>query len=137
MEPLPQVLPEVETDTETKAEVDYSLIERNLQAAIVDLPLGLAEHIKRLASSADIQIIELTINAIPQILRSAIATGNLSNQELDVLRDTWKELMTSKDEDCAYIAQEEFILEQDHLTEHDVTTHGWLRASVNIEWFDG
>jgi len=55
---------------------------------------------------------------------------------LDMLRDLWKEAMTSEDEDVAYEAQELYTMIASHLEKRDITTFGWLKDCVCVEWFD-
>ncbi|MBX4199747.1 hypothetical protein KW789_02540 [Candidatus Saccharibacteria bacterium] len=128
--------PETETElqlTQPPGEVDYSLVEKVLEEGTFDAKLS---YLPSLVRSTDRTAVSIGIDAIPSIIAEGIADPSVSAGTLDMLRDLWKEAMTSEDEDIAYDAQELYAMIAARLERSDTTTFGWLKDCVRVEWFD-
>src|SRR3954470_13673846 len=119
--------PETETElqlTQPPGEVDYSLVEKVLEEGTFDAKLS---YLPSLVRSTDRTAVSIGIDAIPSIIAEGIADPSVSAGTLDMLRDLWKEAMTSEDEDIAYDAQELYAMIAARLERSDITTFGWLK----------
>jgi hypothetical protein len=128
--------PETETQlqlTQPPGEVDYSLVEKVLEEGTFDAKIS---YLPSLVHSVDRTAVSIGIDALPSIIAEGIADPSVSASVLDMLRDLWKEAMTSEDEDIAYDAQELYTMIAARLERSDITTFGWLKDCVRVEWFD-
>lgn len=129
--------PETETAfqiTPPPAEVDYRLMEIRVAEGSFEDKLS---YIPMLLASGDPVAASIGINALPDTIAEGIAMGNVPSETLDALRELWKAAMKSNDEELAYEAQLIYTFEEKRLERADVTTFGWLKDSVTVEWFDG
>lgn len=94
------------------------------------LPPYSVDLAQEMAASEDFDVLQSALIVIPEILRRSISVNAFPSEELDMLRDTLKELMNHEDEDVRSDAQNWFKKEEPYLLAQDVTTHGWLKGSV-------
>jgi len=128
--------PETESQkipVQNEGDVDYSLLERLVTEGSLTARLALAT---RLISSDDRQMVSIGIDAIPQMLADGVMESS-DPEVLDMLRNLWRGTMLSQDGDTAYEAQELYVILAPSLEEKDITTFGWLKDSVRVDWFDG
>ena len=128
--------PETETQLQfirQPGDVDYALVENVLKVGTFDAKVS---YLPLLVRSGDREAISIGVDALPAVLAEGIGSPDVPTDTLDMLRDLWKEAMTSEDEDVAYEAQELYTMIASHLEKRDITTFGWLKDCVCVEWFD-
>ena len=116
-------------------DIVYSLLERRLREGIANGEPEVLSMLAEIVASPDPTLQSIAICTCAELIREGVEFGWFSSNQLDAVRNTWRDLMRSEDEDVSYEAQEVFILEEERLKKHDVTTHIWLRDAVTVEWF--
>ncbi len=137
---------------EQSGEVDFGLMSANISNALLneseepellvfvanaaEIPdSGIVSLLEQLSRSEDIKTLRFAVFLIPKAIRSGLNT-NLSQQDLDCLRDAWEKLTKHTQEQVAYDAQEEFFLSMAEIAVNDADTYRKLAPTLNFEWFD-
>jgi hypothetical protein len=117
-------------------DIVYSLLERRLSEGITNGEPEVLAMLAEVIASPDPTLQSIAICSCAELIREGVRFGWFSNDQLDAARNMWRGLMESEDESVRYEAQEVFVLEEEQLKKHDVTTHIWLRDAVTVEWFN-
>lgn len=130
---------EIQTSAQiqTEGDVDYSLLERRLDAALLDLGPSSVELLQEMFSTSDSSIHSLAVDVAYQALAKGVETGQLGNADLDNIRNLLLAEMQSDDENHRYDAQEAFAIHEARLAAQDKTTHLWLGQHILRDWFNG
>ena len=119
-----------------EGDVDYSLLDNRLDEALSGLSSKSVLLLTETIRSTDPVARSMGLNRIPDALLLGVENGNLSNDEMDALRELWCSEMDNEDEDRRYEAQELFVLEEQRLQLQDRTSVIWLGSHITKEWFE-